>query len=109
MSAPVSVMSPLLSHTDRKSTRAGHLSKVIPITWCFFHYMVPCPLTVKAEMVKGGSEKTDYRYHARTGCVEKREGAHGCLCDPHMQGVVTGEKECRFCYDLYTYHARALY
>jgi hypothetical protein len=32
MSAPVSVMSSLLSHTDRKGTRAGHLSKVIPIT-----------------------------------------------------------------------------
>src|SRR5678816_2941644 len=39
MSAPVSLMSPLLSYTDRKSTRAGHLSKVIPITWCFIHYI----------------------------------------------------------------------
>jgi hypothetical protein len=32
MSAPVSVMSPLLSHTDRKATRAGHLSKMVLIT-----------------------------------------------------------------------------
>jgi hypothetical protein len=32
MSAPVSVMSPLLSHTDRKGTRAAHLSKMVPIT-----------------------------------------------------------------------------
>src|SRR6478735_7510181 len=61
MSAPVFVMSTLLSHTDRKSTRAGHLSKVIPITWCFFHYMVPLPMAVKAEMRRGGSGKTDYR------------------------------------------------
>src|SRR5258708_4534746 len=36
MSAPVCLMSPLLSHTARKSARAGHLSKVVPITWCFF-------------------------------------------------------------------------
>src|SRR4029453_19314359 len=27
--------------------------------------------------------------------------SHWCLCDPHMQGVVTGEKARRFCYDLY--------
>lgn len=32
MSAPVFVMSPLLSHIDRKGARAGHLSKLIPIT-----------------------------------------------------------------------------
>jgi hypothetical protein len=32
MSAPVFVISPLLSHTDRKGTRAGHLSKLVPIT-----------------------------------------------------------------------------
>src|SRR4030095_2908108 len=60
MSAPVSLMSPLLSHTDRKSTRAAHLSKVVPITWCFIHYMVPLPLAVKAEIWKCGTEKTDY-------------------------------------------------
>src|SRR5215211_4745709 len=61
MSAPVCLMSPLLSHTARKGTRAGHLSKVVPITCCFFHYMVPRPVAVKAEMRKGGSGKTDYR------------------------------------------------
>ena len=61
MSAPVFVMSPLLSHTDRKPTRDGHLSKMIPITWCFFHYMVPLPDAVKADEGKRGSEKTDYR------------------------------------------------
>jgi hypothetical protein len=32
MSAPVCLMSPLLSHTDQKPARAGHLSKVVPIT-----------------------------------------------------------------------------
>jgi hypothetical protein len=32
MSAPVLVMSPLLSHTDRKGARAAHLSKMVPIT-----------------------------------------------------------------------------
>src|SRR4029453_10883859 len=63
MSAPVCVMSPLLSHTDRKGTRAGHLSKMAPITWCFFHYMVPVHDAVKAEIVRGGSGKTDYRNH----------------------------------------------
>src|SRR5215211_1921667 len=77
MSAPVCLMSPLLSHTARKSTRAGHLSKVVPITRCFFHYMVPRSLAVKAEMRRRGSGNRDYRNHSRTGCVEKREVAHG--------------------------------
>src|SRR4029450_4334654 len=27
----------------------------------------------------------DYRHRARTGVVEKRQVAHWCLCDPHMQ------------------------
>src|SRR5437879_664158 len=66
MSAPVCLMSPLLSHTARKGTRAGHLSKVVPITCCFFHYMVPLSLAVKAEMRRHGSEKTDYRHHGRS-------------------------------------------
>src|ERR671929_444565 len=61
MSAPVCVMSPLLSHTDRKGTRAAHLSKMVPITWYFSHYMVPHPLAVKAEMLRCGSGKRDYR------------------------------------------------
>src|SRR5438477_4532877 len=61
MSAPVSLMSPLLSHTARKGTRATHLSKVVPITWCNIHYMVPRPTAVKAEMRRGGSGKPDYR------------------------------------------------
>jgi hypothetical protein len=59
-------MSPLLSHTDRKGTRAGHLSKVVPITWCFFHYMVSVLDAVKADSGKRGSGKTDYRHHAKT-------------------------------------------
>jgi hypothetical protein len=49
MSAPVVVMSSLLSHTDRKGTRAAHLSKMVPITCIFFHYMVSLPDAVKAE------------------------------------------------------------
>src|SRR6516165_9134905 len=61
ISAPVFVISPLLSHTARKGTRAGHLSKMVPITCCFFHYMVPLLDAVKAESVRGGSGKTDYR------------------------------------------------
>jgi hypothetical protein len=61
MSAPVFVISPLLSHRDQKGTRAGLLPKVVPITCCFFHYMVPLLDAVKAEMRKCGSEKTDYR------------------------------------------------
>src|SRR5215212_7730249 len=65
MSAPVSLMSPLLSHTDQKPARAGHLSKVVLITWCFIHYMVPLPLAVKAEMRRGGSGKPDYRNRCR--------------------------------------------
>jgi hypothetical protein len=55
-------MSPLLSHTDRKGTRAAHLSKMVPITWCNFHYMVSRPDAVKAEIGERGSEKRDYRY-----------------------------------------------
>src|SRR3954471_21453906 len=61
MSAPVCLMSPLLSHTARKGTRAAHLAKVVPITGCFFHYMVPCPVAVKAENLWRGTENTDYR------------------------------------------------
>jgi hypothetical protein len=61
MSAPVCLMSPPLSHDVGKRTRAGHLSKVVPITWYFFHYMVPLPACVKAEIVRCGSEKPDYR------------------------------------------------
>src|SRR5262245_6960548 len=61
MSAPVLVISPLLSHTDRKPTRDGRLSKMVPITWCFFHYMVPLHDAVKAVAGNGGSGKTDYR------------------------------------------------
>src|SRR4029453_7123977 len=67
MSAPVCLMSPLLSHRDRKATRAGRLSKMVPITRCFFHYMVPRPQAVKAEMRRGGSEKPDYRNLWRVG------------------------------------------
>jgi hypothetical protein len=33
-----------------------------PITYIFFHYMVPLPDAVKAEIGKCGSEKRDYRY-----------------------------------------------
>jgi hypothetical protein len=40
---------------------------VVPITWCIFHYMVPLGERVKAEMVRGGSEKTDYR--TLRGCL----------------------------------------
>src|SRR4051794_23075621 len=71
MSAPVSVMSPLLSHRDRKATRAARLSKMIPITYVFFHYMVSLPRCVKAEIGEGGSEKRDYR---------NRWGSHKPLC-----------------------------
>src|SRR5947209_16774437 len=69
MSAPVSLMSPLLSHTARKGTRAAHLAKVVPITWCSIHYMVPSPVAVKAEMMKCGTEKRDYRNLWRVGWV----------------------------------------
>ena len=62
MSAPVFVISPLLSHRDRKGTRAGHLVKMVPITQRFFHYMVPVPMAVKAEIGGGGSGKRDYQY-----------------------------------------------
>ena len=34
---------------------------MVPITYIFFHYMVPRPDAVKAEIGEGGSEKTDYR------------------------------------------------
>ena len=35
---------------------------MVPITWCFFHYMVSVLDAVKAERVRSGSEKPDYRY-----------------------------------------------
>src|SRR5215510_12454986 len=66
MSAPVFVMSPLLSHTDQKQTRAGHLLKMVPITWCFFHYMVSLLDAVKADSGRSGSGKRDYR--TQMGC-----------------------------------------
>src|SRR5437868_11633970 len=72
MSSPVSVMSPLLSHTARKGTRAGHLAKMVPITCYNFHYMVPVHVAVKAEMMKCGTEKRDYRTHFRS-LQKKRE------------------------------------
>ena len=62
MSAPSCVISPLLSHASGKRTRAGHLSKLVPITWCFSHYMVPLPQSVKAEIRGCGTEKRDYQY-----------------------------------------------
>jgi len=34
--------------------------------------MVPIRDTVKAEIVRGGSGKTDYRYHSKTECDDKR-------------------------------------
>src|SRR5437868_2910317 len=61
MSAPVSLISPLLSHTARKGTRAAHLAKVVPITCYNFHYMVPVRVSVKAENLLGGTEKRAYR------------------------------------------------
>jgi hypothetical protein len=54
-------MSPLLSHRDQKPARAAYLSKMVPITYVFFHYMVSLPVCVKAEIGEGGSEKRDYR------------------------------------------------
>src|SRR5262247_4772585 len=89
MSAPVCVMSPLLSHTDRKGTRAAYLSKMVPITWCFFHYMVPLLDGVKADVGRRGSGKRDYRYRSRTGGVYKRQVAHWCFCVPHIQETET--------------------
>ena len=47
--------------------------------------MVPLPVCVKAEIEKCGSENPDYRNRARAGCVEKRQGAHWCFYDRHMQ------------------------
>src|SRR5215212_136780 len=61
MSAPVSLMSPLLSHTARKGTRAGYLSKLVPITQVFLYYTVPLSVCVKAESGEGGSGKRAYR------------------------------------------------
>jgi hypothetical protein len=56
--------------------------------------MVPVPAAVKAENGEGGSGKTDYRYRARTGCVENRWVAHWCFCDPHMQDQRVGCWSC---------------
>src|SRR5215813_14017721 len=68
MSAPVFVMSPLLSHTDQKPTRAGHLSKMVPITWYNFYYMVSVHDAVKAVSGKGGSGKSYSRHRAYHNC-----------------------------------------
>jgi hypothetical protein len=38
---------------------------MVPITWCFSHYMVSLPGAVKAGTEKCGSEKTDYRTQRR--------------------------------------------
>jgi hypothetical protein len=45
---------------------------MVPITYIFFHYMVSLPDAVKAEIGRRGSEKRDYRHHARTGCDDNR-------------------------------------
>jgi hypothetical protein len=56
----------------RKPTVFETFEKEVPLTELFPSYMVPLPLAVKAEIVKRGSGKRDYRHRARIGCVDKR-------------------------------------
>jgi len=43
----------------------------------------------KGKTREGETGKRDYRYRARIGCVEKREVAPWCFCDPDMQDCLT--------------------
>src|SRR6266496_318488 len=76
MSAPVCLMSPLLSHTARKPARAGHLSKMVPITYINLYYTEPVFIAVKAEIFWCGTEKRDYR-NQRAVCIRRERSAGG--------------------------------
>jgi hypothetical protein len=91
MSPPVFVIAPLLSHDSAKGTRAAHLSKLVPITQIFFHYMVPRPTCVKAEIGERGSEKTDYRYHCGRLWIEEVGCTLGLVRPPYA-GLGMDEK-----------------
>jgi hypothetical protein len=66
------------------------------ITWYFFHYMVPLPWVVKAEIVRCGSEKPDYRNRDRllqcaniVGVCSKSAGRPECVAEraPRQEGL----------------------
>lgn len=55
------------------------------ITALFCPYMEPLSRVSRGKTGEGETGKRDYRHRSQTGRVEKREVAHGCLCDPSMQ------------------------
>jgi len=59
--------------------------KSMLITALFPSYLEPRSPVSRHTTGGTGSGKPDYRHRARTDCVEKREVAHRCFCDPHMQ------------------------
>ena len=55
------------------------------ITELLCPHMEPRCRVSRGKTGEGETGKRDYRHRSQTGCVEKRQGAHGCLCDPAMQ------------------------
>src|SRR5215510_217572 len=56
----------------------------------FLHYMEPLNYVSRGKTRGRGTGKRDYRHHARTECVEKREVGQRCFCNLHMQVVSAG-------------------
>ena len=63
----------------------GGRKKLTLITELFSTYMELLYRVSRGKTGEGETGKRAYRHRSQTGGVEKREGAHGCLCDPHMQ------------------------
>ena len=61
--------------------------KLVLVTKLSLSYMEPLLCVSRGKTGKADSGKPDYRHRSQTGHVEKRSGAHGCLCDPSMQDL----------------------
>src|SRR5207249_9319073 len=59
-------------------------------TELFCTYMKPLCRASRGKTGEADTGKRDYRHHARTGCVEKREVVPWCFSDPHRRAKATG-------------------
>jgi len=63
--------------------------KAVPVASLFLSYMDPRCRVSRGKTKQADSGKRDYQYRARIGCVEKREVAPWCFCDPDMQDCLS--------------------
>jgi hypothetical protein len=79
------VIPPLLSHTRRKGTRAGSREKLIPITYCFSHYMELVCGVSRGKTGEADTEKRAYRNSGggdadiRSSVTDERMIRNSCL------------------------------